>query len=110
MAKDYIEERRTGNAGGLYLAGTRVSLDSVVQCFNDGLSPESILSEFDTLNLAQVYGAIAYYLENQAAIDAYRLRQKQRFEDQRRVATPLPEELRQRLNAARGRIRSGRTD
>jgi len=110
MAKDYIEERRTGNAGGLYLAGTRVSLDSVVQCFNDGLSPESILSEFDTLNLAQVYGAIAYYLENQAAIDAYRLRQKQRFEEQRQAAAPIPEGLRQRLNAARDHLRSGRTD
>jgi hypothetical protein len=43
MAKDYIEERNQG----CYLAGTRVSLDSVVQCFYDGLSPESILSEFD---------------------------------------------------------------
>ena len=40
MAKDYVEERD----GGLYLAGTRVSLDSVVQCFNESLSPESILS------------------------------------------------------------------
>jgi hypothetical protein len=35
-----------------------------------GLSPEAILGEFETLNLAQVYGAIAFYLENQAAIDA----------------------------------------
>jgi uncharacterized protein (DUF433 family) len=106
MAKDYIEERN----GGFYLAGTRVSLDSVVQCFNDGLSPESILSEFDTLNLAQIYGAIAYYLENQASVDAYRVRQKQRFEDQRRAADPIPDTLRQRLNAARERLRTGRAD
>lgn len=60
MAKDYIDERN----GGYYISGTRVSLDSIVQCFNEGLSPEAILDEFDTLTLAQVYGAIAYYLEN----------------------------------------------
>ncbi len=106
MAKEYVEERN----GGLYLAGTRVSLDSMVQCFNDGLSPETILGEFETLTLAQVYGAITYYLENQAVVDAYRLRQQQRFEAARRAAEPLPESLRERLNAAREHLRSGHPD
>src|SRR5437763_1095520 len=106
MARDYIEERD----GSCYLAGTRVSLDSIVQCFNDGLSPEAILGEFETLTLAQVYGAIAHYLENQAVVDAYRLRQQQRFEAARRDAEPLPESLRERLNAAREHLRSGRPD
>ena len=106
MAKEYVEERN----GGLYVSATRVSLDSIVQCFNDGLSPEAILLEFETLTLAQVYGAIAYYLENQAVVDAYRLRQQQRFEAARRVAEPLPEGLRERLNAAREHLRSGRPD
>ena len=44
MAKEYIEERN----GGYYVAGTGVSLDSLVQCFADGLSPETILGEFET--------------------------------------------------------------
>ena len=100
MARDYIEERN----GGYYLAGTRVSLDSIVQCFNDGLSPEAILGEFETLNLAQIYGAITHYLENQASIDAYRVRQKQRFAEVRRVAEPLPEALGQRLRCAREQL------
>ena len=38
MALDYIEERN----GGYYVRGTRVSLDSVVRCFTDGLSPEEL--------------------------------------------------------------------
>lgn len=97
MAKEYVEER----GGGYYVAGTRISLDSIVQCFNEGLSPESILEEFETLTLAQVYGAIAFYLENQAAIDVYRLRQEQRFRAMRQAAAPLPEELRQRIDASR---------
>jgi uncharacterized protein (DUF433 family) len=106
MAKDYIEACN----GGYYVAGTRVSLDSVVQCFTDGLSPEAILGEFETLNLAQVYGAITYYLENQAAVDSYRIRQTQRFEAMRRAAGPLPEGLRRRLDAAREQLRSGRAE
>jgi uncharacterized protein (DUF433 family) len=106
MAKEYIEERD----GGYYVAGTRVSLDSIVHCFNEGLSPEAILEEFDTLNLAQVYGAITHYLENQPAIDAYRSRQKRRFEELRQSAEPLPEDLRRRLDAAREQLRSGRAE
>ena len=106
MAKEYVEERN----GGYYVAGTRVSLDSIVQCFVDGLSPEAILGEFESLNLAQVYGAITYYLENQAAVDAYRIRQEQRFEAMRRAAEPLPDDLRHRLEAARQHLRSRQSD
>ena len=43
MAKEYVEERN----GGYYVAGTRVSLDSVVQGFREGLSPEAILEDFE---------------------------------------------------------------
>jgi uncharacterized protein (DUF433 family) len=84
MAKEYVEQRK----GGYYVAGTRVSLDSIVECFNQGLSPEAILGEFETLKLAQVFGAITFYLENQPAIDAYRVCQKQRFEATRRASDP----------------------
>jgi uncharacterized protein (DUF433 family) len=102
MAKQYVEERE----GGYYLAGTRVSLDSIAQCFNEGLSPEAILGEFETLSLAEVYGAIAWYLENQPAIDCYRMRQLQRFEAERRAAPPLPVGLRERLDAARDQFQA----
>jgi uncharacterized protein (DUF433 family) len=106
MAKEYVEERD----GGYYVAGTRVSLDSIVQCFNEGLSPEAILEEFDTLTLAQVFGAITFYLEYQPAIDAYRVRQRQRFEAVRRASAPLPADLRERLDAAREHLHSGRSE
>jgi uncharacterized protein (DUF433 family) len=106
MAKEYIEERN----GGYYVAGTRVSLDSVVQCFNEGLSPEAILGEFETLTLTQVFGAITFYLENQSAVEAYRMRQKQRFEVMRKAAAPLSEDLRHRLDAAREQLHSGHSE
>ena len=102
MAKDYIEDRN----GGYYVAGTGVSLDSIVECFSEGFSPEAIVGEFETLTLAQVYGAIAYYLENQPATDSYRLCQKQRFKAMQQNAAPLPVGLRQRLDEAREHLRS----
>jgi len=38
MQSEYIEQRD----GGYYVAGTRISLDSVVYSFNEGNSPEAI--------------------------------------------------------------------
>ena len=67
MAKDYVE-----NVEGTYrVANSRVSLDSIVYCFREGLSPEGIAESFPTLTLGQVYGAIAYYLANQPMVDEY---------------------------------------
>jgi uncharacterized protein (DUF433 family) len=106
MAKEYVEERN----GGYYVAGTRVSLDSVVQCFNEGLSPEAILGEFETLTLAQVFGALAFYLDNKPAINIYRLRQIRRFETLRAGAAPLSAELRQKLDAAREHLHATRSE
>ena len=53
------------------IAGSRVSLDSIVIAFNRGASPESIQRSFPTLSLEAVYGAITFYLANQTEVDAY---------------------------------------
>ena len=59
------------NVEGAYrVAGSCVSLDSVVYCFREGRSPESIAESFPTVTLEQVYGAIAFYLANQPMVDA----------------------------------------
>jgi uncharacterized protein (DUF433 family) len=68
MAHEYVEQ----HDGGYWVAGTRVSLDSVVYAFLEGLSPETIVAEcFPVLTLEQVYGAITYYLAHRADVDAY---------------------------------------
>ena len=52
MHSGYIEQRN----GGYYVAGTRISLDSVVYAFNRGDSPERILEEFPLLDrVSRVY-------------------------------------------------------
>jgi uncharacterized protein (DUF433 family) len=74
MNEAYVEERD----GGYWVRGTRISLESVVSRFLEGLSPETIQSEcFPTLSRAQVEGAISFYLDNRQAVDCY-LRQTER--------------------------------
>jgi uncharacterized protein (DUF433 family) len=74
MAKEYIEERD----GNYYVAGSRISLDSIVYAFRRGESPEAICQNFELLRLEEVYGAIAYYLDNQADVDSYLIRQNEK--------------------------------
>jgi uncharacterized protein (DUF433 family) len=74
--KSYIEQRE-----GVYrVAGTRVSLDSIVYAFLEGHTAESIQQSFPILTLEQVYGAITYYLAHRAVIDAYLQEQEAAFE------------------------------
>jgi len=104
MAKEYIEERN----GNYYVASTRISLDSIVHAFRRGESPETISQNFELLRLEEVYGAIAYYLANQAEIDAYLIRQNEKWAEGRRNAEPLPADLRERLMRAGNELHTPR--
>lgn len=66
--------------GAYRVAGTRVSLDSVVYGFLEGQSAETIAQSFPALTLEQVYGAITYYLANRAVIDEYLKQGRREFE------------------------------
>jgi uncharacterized protein (DUF433 family) len=67
MAREYVEQRD----GGYRVAGTRVSLDSVVYAFLRGESAEGIAESAPAVTLEQVYRAITYYLANREEVDAY---------------------------------------
>jgi len=77
MSNEHIEARN----GGYYIVGKRVSLDSVVYLFERGNSPEAIQQEFPLLRLPEIYGAIAFYLDHQAAIRDYLEAKEQAIED-----------------------------
>jgi uncharacterized protein (DUF433 family) len=104
MVKEYIEERD----GNYYVTGTRISLDSIVHAFRRGESPETICHNFGLLRLEQVYGAITYYLANQAEIDTYLSRQNEKWVEGRRNAEPLPADLRERMIQARRELHTTR--
>jgi uncharacterized protein (DUF433 family) len=105
MAKEYIEQRD----GNYYVAGTRISLDSIVYAFRRGESPETICQSFELLRLEEVYGAIAYYLANHADIDSYLSRRSEQWAEGKRNAEPLPASLRAKLMRARLEIHNART-
>jgi uncharacterized protein (DUF433 family) len=77
MQSEYIEQRN----GGYYIAGTRISLDSVVYAFNRGDSPGRILEKFPLLDrISRIYGAIAFYLDHKDDIDKYLEETEREFE------------------------------
>ena len=105
MQREYIEQRN----GGYYVAGTRISLDSVVCSFNEGQSPEAIQEDFPLLKRSQIYGAIAFYLDHQTEIDKYLEETEREFEG---IAIPLSEEnpeLWERLQRAKARMGQSRS-
>ena len=63
--------------GVLRITGTRIDLDSVIQAFRDGATPEEMCQDFPSLPLAQVYSLLAFYLNQQDAVDAYLVEQAQ---------------------------------
>ncbi len=97
MAGQYVEQRE----GGYYLAGSRISLDSIVYAFRAGLSPETICQNFPSLTLEQVYGAIAFYLGHQAEVDASIRAGEDEFERSVRPLSQTRLELYERLQRAR---------
>jgi len=67
MSKEYVEQKD----GAYRVAGSRVSLDSIIYEFLNGRSPEGIQEDFPVLSLEQIYGAITYYLAHQDEVEAY---------------------------------------
>jgi uncharacterized protein (DUF433 family) len=57
--------------GTIRVGKTRVRLESVVYAFNQGYSAEEIMSKYPTLDLADVYAVVAYYLNHREAVDEY---------------------------------------
>jgi hypothetical protein len=94
---EYVEQRDDG----YYLSVTRVSLDSVAYGFLRGESPEGIVESFPALSLEQVHGALAFYLGNRAATDAYVEREEAEFARLREEARRKHPQLHAKLDAAK---------
>jgi uncharacterized protein (DUF433 family) len=99
VSAEYVEQRE-----GFYrVAGTRVSLDSIVHAFVSGQSAESIAQSFPVLTLEQVYGAITFYLAHRETIDRYLEVQEQDYEGKRQAARSADPMFYQRLADAKRR-------
>ena len=91
------------SSGEIRLRDHRIGLYHIVTHYNDGYSAEMLACQFPTLPLALIHKVIAFYLENQAEVDAYLTACKdklsqQRAENPRRLDLAS---LRKRLNDLR---------
>ena len=96
-SEEYVETTESG----YYVAGTRVSLDSVVYAFLGGQAAEAIAQAFPVLTLEQVYGALTFYLAHREDVDAYLRVQREDFEAKRAAALAADPMFYQKLAASR---------
>lgn len=100
MQREYVEER----GGAYYVAGSRVSLASIIYEYRDGAAPETIRQNFPTLSLEQIHGAIAFYLGHQEEAESYLRDLESKWEELERAAKPASPELQHRIEEARKRL------
>src|SRR5438105_11791558 len=62
---------RVDDGGVVRVGNSRVSLDLVVEQYENGMTPEDMVRAYDALALADVHAVIAYYLRHRAAVRAY---------------------------------------
>lgn len=90
--------------GALRVGASRVLLEMVIQAFQDGATPEIIAQEYSTLELADVYAVITYYLRHKHEIERYlagRERRAQETQQRIRMRQGDSGDLRARLLARR---------
>jgi uncharacterized protein (DUF433 family) len=89
--------------GVMRVGKTRVTLDTVVAAFLEGVSAEGIVEQYPSLELGDVYAVLGYYLRHQGEVNAY-LKQREHRADvvrQDNEARFNPAGVRERLLARR---------
>jgi uncharacterized protein (DUF433 family) len=71
---------RVDETGTIRVGQSRVTLDVLLQYWRLGMKPEDMARGLDTLTLADVHGALAYYFRHEAEIDEYLRRREEEAE------------------------------
>lgn len=98
------EIKLTKTEAGVFRVGdSRVSLDTVIAAFGQGATPEQIVEDYDSLELAEVYAVVAYYLQNREKVENYLANRKVERDELRRQieSRSNPQGIREKLLARR---------
>jgi uncharacterized protein (DUF433 family) len=98
---------RTDDNGVVRIGASQVLLDVVVREFNNGATPEEMVQGYPTLDLADVYAVIAYYLRHKQEVDAYlqgRREEAQKLRQEIEAKQPNRAELRAKLLARKAQM------
>ena len=71
---------RVDDGGAIRVGKSRISLDLVVEQYENGMTPEDMVRAYDTLALAEAHAAIAYYLRHRDEVRAYLKRRVEQAE------------------------------
>ena len=77
---------RVDEGGAVRVGSSRISLDLVVEQYENGMTPEDMVRAYDSLRLADVYATIAYFLSHRDEVRAYL---KQRGEEARALQAKI---------------------
>jgi uncharacterized protein (DUF433 family) len=85
------------------IGGTRVTLDTLIAAFSDGATAEEIAQQYPSLNLADVYYVIGYYLRRPSEVETYLQQREAQIEVVRKQNESRfdPQGVRDRLLARR---------
>ncbi len=91
--------------GVVRVGATRVTLDTVIDAFLIGASPEEIAQDFPILRLDDLYAVLTYYLRHRDEVDTYLRERRARAQAIRQeIEANSPQTgLRDRLLARLGR-------
>jgi len=87
--------------GVVRVGGTRVTLDTIVEAFQEGLTPEEIQQQYPSVGLPDLYSAVTYYLHHREEVEEYLSRRAREREAVRREVESRfdPRGIRERLLA-----------
>jgi len=98
---------RVDEHNAIRVGKSQVTLDLIVREFEDGASPEDIVHNYSTLELADAYAAIAYYLRHKQQVDEYthaRRSEAERLRQEIESKQPDRANLRAKLLARRAQM------
>lgn len=62
--------------GTIRVAGTRLTIESLLAAYQQGKTAEEIVACFDGITLGDVYAVLGYYWHHRAEVDAYLAQQE----------------------------------
>jgi uncharacterized protein (DUF433 family) len=93
---------RVDEGGAVRVGNSRISLDLIVEQYENGKTPEDMARVYDTLVLADVHAVIAYYLRHRDEVQEYLKKRKQEAEAlQAKIEAEHPRITREELAARR---------
>jgi len=89
--------------GTVRIGGTRVTLDTVISAHVNGATPQDIARQYPTIQLADIYTVLAYYLRHTSEVETYLHERQQKAEQIRREMGNRfdPADVRDRLEQRR---------